>query len=63
MNFSTGQKIFALSFIIVFAGAMIWTYRKDLKLHKVYYKKVWVVLLGIVLTILAFKYLAYYLHE
>ncbi len=63
MQFSTGQKIFALLFIIAFVVGIVWSYRKDIKLHKVYYKKVWLVALGIILTILAFKYLAYYLHE
>lgn len=63
MQFTTGQKIFALLFIVIFVIGIVWSYRKDIKLHKRYYKKVWIVALGIVLTILAFKYLAYYLHE
>ncbi|WP_159800272.1 hypothetical protein [Flavobacterium sp. MK4S-17] len=36
--FTQGQIIFALCFIIVFIGVMIYVYRKDLKLHKKYYK-------------------------
>ncbi len=63
MEFSLGQKIFALFFIIAFASVLIFTYRKDLKLHKKHYKKVWVVLLIIILVMLAFRELAYYLHE
>ena len=63
MDFSTGQKIFALLFVIAFIATMVYTYRKDIKLHKIYYKKVWLVLLIIILVILAFKYIAYYLHE
>lgn len=36
--FTTGQIYFGAIFVIVFALAMIYTYRKDLRLHKVYYK-------------------------
>jgi len=63
MEFKTGQIIFALFFIIAFAVMLIYTYRKDLKLHKKYYKKVWLVLVIVILVMLAFKYIAYYLHE
>ncbi|WP_452222948.1 hypothetical protein [Lacinutrix chionoecetis] len=43
--FSTGQLIFAISFAIVFILAIIYTYRKDLKLHKQYYKgTIWVLI-------------------
>jgi len=60
--FSSGQKLFALFFIIVFAVIMIWSYRKDIYLHKIYYKKVWVVALGIVLVIASFAIIAFALH-
>jgi len=36
--FTTGQIYFAILFVIVFSAAMIYTYRKDLRLHKTYYK-------------------------
>ncbi len=36
--FSSGQLIFALFFIIVFTVIMIYAYRKDINLHKRYYK-------------------------
>ena len=36
--FSTGQIYFAIFFIIAFTIAMVWSYRKDLKLHKKHYK-------------------------
>lgn len=36
--FTTGQIYFAIIFTIVFTVAMIFTYRKDLRLHKLYYK-------------------------
>jgi len=61
--FSSGQKIFALFFIIVFVAVLIWSYRKDINLHKIYYKKVWVVAVGIVLTIAIFAIIAYTLHN
>ncbi|RZJ70445.1 MAG: hypothetical protein EOO45_12720 [Flavobacterium sp.] len=44
--FSTGQIYFAIFFIIIFVAAMIYVYRKDLPLHKVYYKGSYWVLLG-----------------
>ncbi len=43
--FSTGQLIFAVLFAIAFIAVMIYTYRKDLKLHKQNYKgTLWVLL-------------------
>lgn len=61
--FSSGQKLFALFFIIVFAVVLIWSYRKDIKLHKIYYKKVWVVALGIIVVIATFTVITFLLHE
>ncbi|MCB0459389.1 MAG: hypothetical protein KDC74_05155 [Flavobacteriaceae bacterium] len=61
--FSSGQKIFAILFIIAFIGFMIWSYRKDIKLHKLYYKKVWVVGLGIVAVIALFAIVTFVLHD
>lgn len=43
--FSTGQWIFGLLFFVVFAIIIGFQYRKDLKLHKKYYKgTLWVLL-------------------
>lgn len=43
--FSTGQIVFALIFIIVFVTIIIIMYRKDLKMHKIYYKgSLWILL-------------------
>lgn len=43
--FSQGQIIFALAFVIVFIVAMIAMYRKDVKMHSIYYKgSMWVFL-------------------
>lgn len=44
--FSQGQITFAIFFVIVFVIAMIYTYRKDIQLHKVFYKGSYRVLLG-----------------
>jgi len=41
---------------------MIWSYRKDIYLHKIYYKKVWVVALGIAIVIASFAVIAFALH-
>ncbi|AXT19355.1 hypothetical protein D7030_12935 [Flavobacteriaceae bacterium AU392] len=43
--FSKGQIIFGIIFAIVFIILMIFVYRKDLKLHRRYYKgSLWVLL-------------------
>lgn len=43
--FSTGQLIFAICFAVVFISAIIYTYKKDLKLHKLHYKgTIWVLI-------------------
>jgi len=52
--FSKGQLIFGAIFAIVFIGIMIWSYIKDIKLHKYYYKNVWVVGIGIIIAIIIF---------
>lgn len=41
--FTPGQMQFAIFFIIAFTIIMIVMYRKDLKLHRIYYKnRLWV---------------------
>nr|WP_310379128.1 hypothetical protein [Flavobacterium sp.] len=49
--FSTGQLLFAGCFFIAFVIAMIYAYRKDLALHKIYYKGNYKILLGFLLFI------------
>ncbi len=61
--FSKGQLIFAAFFALVFIGFMIWSYRKDIKLHKYYYKNVWIVALGILLVVSLFATLTFWLHK
>jgi hypothetical protein len=60
--FSKGQLIFAAIFAIAFISLMVWSYRKDIKLHKIYYTKVWIVALGIFLAITLFATLTFWLH-
>lgn len=50
--FSTGQLIFAAIFIIVFIGILIFSYRKDTRLHKKHYKGSFFVLLAFIAFIL-----------
>jgi uncharacterized membrane protein YccC len=49
--FSQGQLIFAVCFFIAFVIVMIFAYRKDLVLHKVFYKGNYKVLIGFLLFI------------
>jgi short subunit fatty acids transporter len=44
--FSTAQLVFALLFFIVFVVAMVISYRKDVKIHEIYYKGNFKVLIG-----------------
>jgi len=46
--FTTGQLYFAVLFFLTFVGVMIWSYRKDMKLHKKYYKGSYWVLIGLI---------------
>ncbi len=44
--FSQGQLLFALCFFIAFVIAMIFSYRKDIKTHKLFYKGNYKILIG-----------------
>lgn len=61
--FSKSQLIFAAIFTVVFIALMIWSYRKDIKLHKYYYKNVWIVALGIFIAIALFATITFWLHK
>lgn len=50
--FSTNQMIFAGFFVIIFAAFLIWTYRKDIGLHKIHYKGSKWILVGFILFLL-----------
>jgi hypothetical protein len=60
--FSKGQLIFAVLFVIVFAIAMIWSYRKDIKIHKKHYKNSFIVLISIFLVIAIFTLITFSMH-
>jgi hypothetical protein len=49
--FSQGQLIFAGCFFIAFVIAMIFAYRKDLALHKRFYKGNYKILIGFIVFI------------
>ncbi|MDR5589641.1 hypothetical protein RE431_03260 [Christiangramia sp. SM2212] len=50
--FSTGQLIFAGFFVVSFIAVIIFSYRKDTRLHKKYYKGSFYVLIGFIVFIL-----------
>ena len=49
--FSKGQLIFAILFIIGFTGLITYTYFRDKQIHKIYYKKTYIILLIFILFI------------
>jgi len=49
--FSKGQLIFAIIFIIGFTGIITYTYFKDREIHRLYYKKTYIILLIFLLFI------------
>ncbi len=58
MEFTTGRIIFVIFFIIAFVSLMIFSYRKDIKTHKLYYKgsfKVLLFFVGFVLFLFGLK--------
>lgn len=61
--FTTGQIYFALFFIVVFVAAMIYVYRKDLKLHKKYYKGSYKILIGFLAFIAILFLVKIYMKE
>ncbi len=57
--FSKGQIVFGIIFFIVFSIIIGYTYRKDLKLHKRFYKgSIWILLafIGFIGFIAAIKF-------
>jgi len=60
--FSRGQLIFAALFIIAFTILMIWSYRKDIKIHKRHYKNTFIIVIAIFLIIAIFTLITFSLH-
>ncbi len=61
--FSTGQWIFAALFFLTFVTVIIYSYRKDLALHKKYYKGSLFVLAGFIVFILILFAIKAYLKD
>ncbi len=59
--FSTGQVIFGVLFFVVFAAVIFFSYRKDLKLHRKYYKGSLYILGGFITFILLLFVLKHFL--
>ncbi|CAM3981832.1 DUF3976 domain-containing protein [Flavobacterium sinopsychrotolerans] len=49
--FSQGQLVFAGFFFVAFVIAMIFAYRKDSNLHRIFYKGNYKILIGFILFI------------
>jgi hypothetical protein len=57
--FSTGQIYFAIFFVIAFITTMIFVYRRDLKIHKLYFKgsyKIIFVFIAFIATLFIIKF-------
>lgn len=61
--FTKGQQLFALIFAIVFIVVVIFAYRKDIHIHRKYYRKIWMVLLGIAIVIGLFVLIAHFIQN
>ena len=58
--FTTGQLVFGIFFTVLFAVILVYTYRKDLKLHRKYYKgSIWVLIafIAFILMLTAAKFI------
>jgi len=60
--FSKGQLIFVGIFIIAFIISMIWSYRKDLRVHKKYYKNTFIIIITVFLIIAIFTLITFSMH-
>ncbi|TRX37526.1 hypothetical protein FNW21_12135 [Flavobacterium restrictum] len=49
--FSQGQLIFAACFFVTFVTAMVYAYRKDARLHKIFYKGNYKILIAFLIFI------------
>ncbi len=61
--FSQGQLIFAGFFVVAFIILMIFSYRKDIKLHRKYYKGSIFILIGFIAFVLLLFALKTYLKN
>ncbi|WP_425433046.1 hypothetical protein [Flavobacterium album] len=61
--FTTGQWIFAGTFLVAFIITMIYVYRKDLALHKKYYKGSYWILVGFLAFIGILFFIKYFVKD
>ncbi len=61
--FSTGQLIFAAIFFLAFVVVLIYSYRKDIALHRKYYKGSLYVLAGFIVFIILLFVIKEYLKN
>ncbi len=60
--FSQGQLIFAIIFAISFIVIIALSYKKDVKLHRKYYKGSFFILIGFIVFVMLLFALKTYLH-
>ncbi len=58
--FSRGQALFAVFFFITFLAIIIFSYRKDIKNHKVHYKGSLKILLIFIMSLLGLFLIKYF---
>lgn len=61
--FSTGQLIFAICFVVAFVALMVFSYRKDKKLHRTHFKGSLWILVGFIVFVLLLVGIKYYLKH
>ncbi len=49
--FTSGRIVFSLAFLLVFAGYLIWSFRRDKVINKIHYPKAYKVILGLILVL------------
>lgn len=62
LPFSQGQLIFALIFLVSFIVLMIFAYRADASVNRIYYRNAWRILLSILLILTGIILLVKFLH-
>lgn len=61
--FSKGQLLFAVFFVIAFISIMIFSYRKDIKNHKLHYEGSLRILIVFLITIAALFLIKYFTQQ
>jgi uncharacterized protein YebE (UPF0316 family) len=61
--FTQGQLYFAVFFVIAFTVVMLYTYRKDITMHRMHYKKSYHVMIAFVIFILALFAIKFFLKK